>query len=123
MFVKSLHVLITSVLVVLMASADSLLDFVDPQSFFIVIVPVFTAYLVGSQKSVHAALRSAMHMSWISGVVGTLISLGYVLNQSFDVDLIGIMVGVKIALLPITYGVTGVLLLLPLVIAHTENKV
>lgn len=123
MLVKSLHVLIAAVLVLLMASADSLLDFVDPQSFFIVIVPVFTAFLVGNQKSTYAALRSAMHVSWISGVLGTLISLGYVLNQSFDIDLVGIMVGVKIALLPVTYGVTGVLLLLPLVIAQSSCKV
>jgi len=77
--------------------------------------------MIGKQRSRLAALHCAMHASWISGLLGTLIFFSFVLNQR-EVDVIGIMWGTRVALLPITYGVIGVLLLLPFVMVGKDTS-
>jgi len=113
---RILHVLLVIFVILWLFTADSWLAFVDLQSLIVVVVPAITAFLVGRQRSKLCALHCTMHVSWISGLLGSLIFFSLVLNQT-EVDAIGMMWGARVVLLPITYGVIGVLLLLPFVMA------
>lgn len=114
MGVRFLHVLLVVFLIFWLFTGDSWLAFADLQSLVVVVVPAITAFLVGKQRSTRVALHCAMHAFWISGLLGSLIFFSLVLNQS-EVDVIGMMWGARVALLPVTYGLIGVLLLLPFV--------
>jgi len=121
MGVRFLHVLLVVFIISWLFTGDSWLAFADLQSLVVVVVPAITAFLVGKQRSKRVALHCAMHASWISGLLGSLIFFSLVLNQN-EVDVIGMMWGARVALLPITYGLIGVLLLLPFVIQGKDAR-
>ncbi len=121
MGVRFLHVLLVVFIISWLFTGDSWLAFADLQSLVVVVVPAITAFLVGRQRSKLVALRCAMHAFWISGLLGTLIFFSLVLNQS-EVDVIGMMWGARVALLPVTYGVIAVLLLLPFVMVGKDTR-
>ncbi len=93
-------------------------------SFIIVGVPTALAFFVGYTRSPKAALWSACHAAWISGLLGTLIGAIIILlsiathfNNNTDWA-----ASVAVSLITLFYGITLSLILCPLAIAASDEK-
>lgn len=117
------YVLVTLALVGYAAyssSGDYFPVYINFPSFIIVGVPTALAFFVGKTRSLKAALWSACHVAWISGLLGTLI--GFIIMLLNITDPIRLAPSMAVSLITLFYGITLSLILCPLAIAAPEEK-
>jgi flagellar motor component MotA len=116
--VRIAFVLATIFVVNDVASLGDPIQFIDLTSFLIVLVPTLFAAAVGYLNSRAIAIRCAIYTAVASSLLGVVIGVIQTLGNAFG-DTEAIFVGLSVALLPLFYGLTIALLLLPF---HLSNN-
>ncbi|MFW7525326.1 MotA/TolQ/ExbB proton channel family protein [Vibrio ostreicida] len=110
--VRIAFVLATIFIVNDVASLGDAIQFIDLTSFLMVVVPTLFAAAMGYLNSRAIAIRCAIYTAVVSSLLGALIGVIQTFGNTFG-DTEAIFVGLSVALLPLFYGLTISLLLIP----------
>ncbi len=110
--IKVIYIFVSVVLIWNAISIDSWLQFIDLWSLGFVLTPTLLAYWVDNSNTFQLKLRTVVKVAWLSGFVGSLIGLVRVFSH-YEVDVLGILMGLSVAILPVLYSAVIALLLTP----------
>lgn len=110
--IKIIYLAATFLIVNELTSLDDPLQFIDLSSLLIVAIPTLLAGGIGWLTSKSSALSCSFYTSIFSGVLGLIMGLVQTFSNS-NGDATAIHVGISVALLPLFYGVSIGLFLLP----------
>ncbi|OXX45765.1 MotA/TolQ/ExbB proton channel family protein [Vibrio sp. V11_P1A41T118] len=120
-FIKILYVVSTFLIINEIASLGDVLQFIDLSSFLIVAIPSLLACVVGWFESKTAAIHCAFYSLILSGILGGVIGLIRTFSDAMG-DSVILQAGISVSLLPIFYGLSIALLILPFYLMSKSTK-
>ncbi|MBF4259173.1 MotA/TolQ/ExbB proton channel family protein, partial [Vibrio anguillarum] len=103
------------------ASLGDVLQFIDLSSFLIVAIPSLLAFVVGWFESKTTAIHCAFYSLIFSGILGGIIGLIRTFSDATG-DSVILQAGMSVSLLPIFYGLSIALLILPFYLMSKSAK-